>query len=283
MKVLVTGAGGQVGREFVEWSIDRGDDVVALDHAALDVTDPASVQSVVAAAHPDVILHSAAWTAVDDCESDHRKAMAVNGDATALVHDAARQAGAHLVYISTDYVFDGTKSQPYVETDTPNPMSMYGRSKYAGEQAIGTADDVTIVRISWVCGRYGHNMVKTLLRLAASDAAPTFVDDQVGHPTIVGDLVPLLHRLARERRAGLYHVTNQGAVSWYEFAGEVFAAAGADPARVTPIATTDLDPPRPAPRPANSVLDNEALRTAGIPLLPDHRESLVRLVQALTD
>jgi dTDP-4-dehydrorhamnose reductase len=194
---------------------------------------------------------------------------------------AARAVGAHVVYVSTDYVFDGSKPTPYVETDEPNPTSTYGKSKLEGERVLRPAQD-TIVRISWVCGVYGSNMVKTLLRLAAEGTDPKFVDDQIGHPTIVGDLVPVLHRMAAERRAGLFHVTNQGAVSWYEFAREVFAAAGADPDRVSPIATADLDPPRPAPRPANSVLDNAALRAAGLPLLPDHRDSLIRLVRQLT-
>ena len=150
---------------------------------------------------------------------------------------------------------------------------MYGQSKWAGEQELDPSLD-TIVRISWVCGRYGHNMVKTLLRLAANGASPAFVDDQRGHPTIVSDLVPMLRRFADERRAGLFHVTNQGAVSWYEFAREVFAASDHDPNRIRAITTAELDPPRPAPRPANSVLDNAALRAAGIPVLPDFRTSL---------
>jgi dTDP-4-dehydrorhamnose reductase len=158
---------------------------------------------------------------------------------------------------------------------------VYGTSKHAGEQAVA-GDDAAILRISWVCGRYGGNMVKTLLRLAADGIDPKFVDDQVGHPTIVGDLVPVIRRFALDRRAGLYHVTNQGAVSWFEFACEVFAAAGADPARVSAIATRDLDPPRPAPRPANSVLDNAAMRENGLALMPDHRDSLARLVRQLT-
>ncbi|HEV3226355.1 MAG TPA: dTDP-4-dehydrorhamnose reductase, partial [Acidimicrobiales bacterium] len=253
------------------------------DHAALDITDASAVRATCDAVKPDAVVHAASWTAVDACESDPERADAVNAVGARHVAEAAAAVGAHVVHISTDYVFDGTKPTPYVESDAPNPMSVYGRSKWDGEQHVHAAnDEAAIVRISWVCGRYGKNMVKTLLRLAGDGVDPKFVDDQIGHPTIVGDLVPMLRRFALERRSGLFHVTNQGPVSWYEFARLVFDAAGADPKRVTPIATADLDPPRPAPRPANSVLDNAALRAAGIPLLPHHEESVVRLVRQLS-
>ena len=197
--------------------------------------------------------------------------------------EAARQAGAQLLYLSTDYVFDGTKSSPYDEWDVPNPQSAYGRSKWAGEVELSHQPDVTIVRISWVFGRYGSNMVKTLLRIAASDVDPKFVVDQIGCPTIVDDLVPLVRRFAVERRPGLLHVTNQGAISWFEFARATFVAAGHEPERVSPITTAELDPPRPAPRPANSVLNNAALRLSDLPLLPDFSASLERLVGRLLD
>ncbi|MEY2447216.1 MAG: dTDP-4-dehydrorhamnose reductase [Acidimicrobiaceae bacterium] len=280
MRLLITGSGGQVGRELGEWSEAQDDDVIALDHRALDITDHDAVVRRITAERPEVVVHAAAWTAVDACESDPDRAHEVNALGTSHVADAARAAGAHLVYLSTDYVFDGTKPTPYVESDVPNPASVYGRSKLGGERSLDPESD-TIVRISWVCGRYGNNMVKTLLRLAADGASPAFVDDQRGHPTIVSDLVPLLRRFAQERRNGLFHVTNQGTVSWYEFAREVFAAAGHDPDRVSAITTAELDPPRPAPRPANSVLDNAAIRHAGLPLLPDFRETLPELVRSL--
>jgi dTDP-4-dehydrorhamnose reductase len=234
----------------------------------------------VAVGRPTTIVHAAAWTAVDACESDPDRAHEVNAIGTRNVAEASRAVGAHLVAVSTDYVFDGTKPTPYVESDQPNPTSVYGQSKWAGERELDSARD-TIVRTSWVCGRYGGNMVKTLLRLAAGGIDPAFVNDQIGHPTIVSDLVPMLRRLAHERRPGLFHVTNQGAVSWYEFAREVFAVAGHDPSRVRAITTAELDPPRPAPRPANSVLDNEALRAAGLPLLPDFHATLPNLVATI--
>ena len=283
MRLVVTGAAGQVGRELAELCAARGDDVVAADHSRLDATDRDAVLQLCTSTRPDAVVHCASWTAVDACESDPDHAFAANALAARHVAEGAIRSGAHLVHLSTDYVFDGTKRSPYDEWDAPNPTSVYGRSKWAGEQEVSqVAGSYSIVRISWVCGQYGNNMVKTLLRLAADGVDPKFVDDQVGHPTIVGDLVPVLRRFAVERRPGLFHVTNQGAVSWFEFARSVFKAAGADVARVSPISTRELDPPRPAPRPANSVLDNAALRLSGVPLLPHHEESLGRLVRQLT-
>lgn len=283
MRILITGAGGQVGRELVQLCEARGDDVVGLDHATLDIVDRDQVLQAVLSARPDAVVHAAAWTAVDACEGDPDRAFAVNGLGARNVAEATRRAGAHGIYISTDYVFDGTLDRPYDEWDRPNPQSVYGRSKLAGELEVERVggSDATIVRISWVCGRYGNNMVKTLLRLAGERDTLAFVDDQIGHPTIVSDLVPMLRRFAAERRPGLFHATNQGAVSWYEFARTVFDAAALDPGRIKPIATADLDPPRPASRPANSVLDNAALRFAGLPLLPDFRESVAALVRDL--
>ena len=278
MRIFISGAGGQVGHELVT-ALARHD-VTAVAHAALDVADRGAVHAAIAASHPEVIVHAAAWTAVDACEGDPERAQRVNTDGTTNIAAAARTVGARVVYFSTDYVFDGTKPDPYVEADAPNPQSQYGKSKLGGERALG-ADD-TIVRISWVCGRHGNNMVKTILRLAAEHDTLQFVDDQRGNPTFADDAAGMVARLVDDGRPGLFHVTNQGAVSWFEFAQSVLAAAGLDPARVSPIATADLMPPRPAPRPANSVLANDALRGAGIPLLPDFHEPLHRLVRELT-
>lgn len=281
VKILVTGAAGQLGRELVDVATGAGHDVFAASRAELDVTKPEVVRAVVLREQPAVIVHAAAWTAVDACESDREKAMLHNGAATRFVVDAAREVGARVIYISTDYVFDGTKPTPYVEADVPNPQSVYGVSKLTGEQAVDTSID-TVVRISWVCGFHGANMVKTILRIAAQQDTLTFVDDQVGCPTFADDAAAMITRLATEARPGIWHVTNQGAVSWYEFTREVLRAAGHDPARVKPVRTRDLVPARPAPRPANSVLDNAALRTAGISLLDDFRVPLARLVSRLT-
>lgn len=277
MRVLITGAAGQVGRELVEVFADH--EVIAADRNLLDVTSRDSVHQVVTTIEPDAIVHAAAWTAVDACEADPDRAYLVNALGPRFVAEAARAVGAHLCHISTDYVFDGTKTTPYVEWDEPNPQSVYGRSKLAGERELGA--DATVVRTSWVCGRHGSNMVKTILRLAGEHERLSFVDDQIGHPTFADDLARAVRRLVVERRAGIFHVTNQGSCSWYEFARAVLTASGADPARVGPIATADLVPARPAPRPANSILDNAALRLSGLPLLPHYSETLDLLVKEL--
>ena len=279
MKVLVTGAGGQLGHDVVDACALAGDDVVAANRAALDVTSRSAVAAVVADARPDAVIHCAAFTAVDACESDPDKAFAVNGEAVRWMREATELAGAHLVVISTDYVFDGALDRPYHERDTPNPVSVYGRSKLVGEREAGP--DATVVRTSWVFGERGSNMVRTVLRLVGERETLAFVDDQRGCPTFAADLAPMLRRLALERRTGIHHVTNQGAVSWFEFARSIVSAMGKDPEMVRPIRTADLDPPRAAERPANGVLDNAVLREAGLPLLRDHREALAELVARL--
>jgi dTDP-4-dehydrorhamnose reductase len=279
MKVLVTGAAGQLGTELVEVFERGGHEVVGTTHATLDISQPTAVEECVAAVKPNFIVHAAAWTAVDACESDEAKAFAVNGTATASFVSAAEKVGARIAYVSTDYVFDGSKKSPYVETDTVNPQSVYGASKLAGEQALRPVD--LTVRISWVCGFHGANMVKTILRIAAAQPELTFVNDQVGHPTFADDAAGMIATLVEHEQEGIFHVTNQGAVSWHGFAQEVLRAAGLDPSRGLPVAPADLQPPRPAPRPANSILENAALAQAGFTLLDDFRIPLARLVQRL--
>jgi dTDP-4-dehydrorhamnose reductase len=277
-RVLVTGAGGQIGREIVDAFADH--EVIAADHAALDVADRDAVLQAITSSVPDAVVHAGAWTAVDACESDPDRAFRVNTLGTRHVAEGAHRVGAWVCYLSTDYVFDGTKAEPYLEWDGPNPVSVYGRSKLGGEQEL-IGRNATIVRTSWVCGLHGHNMVKTILRLAQEHEKLAFVDDQRGQPSFADDVAPMIRRLVIDRRPGVVHVTNQGAVSWFEFARSVLEVAGLDPGRVRPIATADLDPPRPAPRPANSVLDNAVLRLSGLPLLPHYREPLERLVRAM--
>ena len=215
------------------------------------------------------MLHAGAYTAVDACESDPDTAFAVNAIGTRNVAEAAVGVGAHLVYVSTDYVFDGTLDRPYVEWDQPNPRSVYGLSKLGGELEVHAVagPSATVVRTAWVSGAHGANMVKTVLRLAAANPGGPlrFVDDQHGCPTFTADLARAVVRLALDRRPGTFHVTNQGETTWFGFARATLAAAGLDPGRVEPIATSELDPPRPAPRPANSRLDNAALRLSGLP------------------
>jgi dTDP-4-dehydrorhamnose reductase len=286
MRVLVTGAGGQLGHDVVAAATAAGDEVVGCDHARLDVTDRDAVLGAITTVRPDAVVHCAAWTAVDACEGDPARAFTANALAVRWVAEACDRAGAHLVHVSTDYVFDGTLERPYTEWDDTGPTSVYGASKRAGErEALALGPRAAVVRTSWVCGEHGSNMVATVLRLApdrvGQAGALAFVDDQRGHPTFTADLGPLLRRLALDRRSGIIHATNQGAVSWYEFVGDVLHAAGYDRAMVRPITSAELDPPRPAPRPANSVLDNAVLRASGVPVLRDYHEPLAELVARL--
>lgn len=284
VKVVVTGAGGQLGADVLRSWRAAGDDVVGPGHGELDITDRDAVAELIGRERPAVVVNCAAWTAVDACEADPARAALVNGEAVAFVAEACSAVGSRLVHLSTDYVFDGAKADPYVETDATNPRSVYGRSKLAGEAAAlaGLGDRAVVVRTSWVCGEHGANMVKTILRLAAARPELAFVADQVGHPTFTADLAPLLRQIVHAGLTGIVHATNQGAVSWYQFAREVVAASGRDPAMVHPISTAELQPPRPAPRPANSVLANTVLRAAGVPLLRDFRAPLAELVARLS-
>ena len=279
MRVLVTGGAGQLATDIARRWRAEGDEVVAATREQLDVSRRSQVLGAITSTRPDVVVNCAAWTAVDACEGDAERAFAVNTLAVRWLREACDRAGAHLVQVSTDYVFDGTLDRPYHEWDTPNPRSVYGASKLGGEREAGP--DATIVRTSWVCGEHGNNMVHTVLRLAQERNSLAFVDDQLGCPTFTTDLADAIRRLAVDRRCGVYHVTNEGAVSWYEFVRDIVAAAGHDPTMVHPIATTDLDPPRPAPRPANSVLDNSAMRLGGLPALRHYRHPLHELVDRL--
>lgn len=282
MKVLVTGAKGQLGRDFDEVCSAAGDQVIGLDVDSLDITDRDAVHTAVAELSPEVVVNCAAFTAVDACENQPDLALDVNAHAVRWIAEAVDAVGAHLLHISTDYVFDGTLDRPYLETDEPNPRSVYGRTKLAGErEALAIGPAATVVRTSWVCGYHGNNMVKTVLRLVGEKKPLAFVDDQVGHPTFTSDLARALRLLALDRRGGLFHVTNEGAVSWHGFVGAILSELGLDPASVRAIATGDLDPPRPAPRPANSVLENRAWREAGYPPMRDFREPLAELLARL--
>lgn len=283
MRVLVTGAAGQLGLDLVDVCSAAGDDVIACRRADLDVADRDAVLGAVTMTRPDLVINCGAWTAVDSCEGDPQRALLVNGLAVRWLVEACDRVGAHLVQISTDYVFDGSLDRPYREWDEPRPQSVYGSSKLAGErEALVLGPAALVVRTSWVCSKNGSNMVRTIMRLAEQQPSLSFVDDQIGHPTFTADLAPMVRRLAVDRRSGVYHVTNQRPTTWYGFACEVVAAMGKDPAIVRPISTAELQPPRPAKRPANSVLDNTALRMANIPLLRDFGAPLGETVAALS-
>ncbi len=275
MTILVTGAGGQLGRALVAALAPR--DVVAADRAALDVGDRDAVLGAITALRPDVIVHAGAWTDVDGCEADPDRAFRVNAMGTRHVADGARRVGAHVVAISTDYVFDGDTDRAYVEWDACNPLSVYGRSKHAGELEIDPGS--AIVRTTWVYSATS-GLVPVILRLAKGDGPLRFVDDQLACPTAVDDLAAAVRDIALSRLPGIFHATNQGATTPYELARETLRLAGEDPDRVVAVTTEELG--RPARRPARSDLDNAALRLSGLPPLPHHREPLERLVKELT-
>lgn len=277
MRLGITGHRGQVGTELKRLCAERGVEVVRLE---VDITDRDAVQRHISNSRPDAVINCAAWTAVDACESDPDRAMLVNGAAVGWLAAACRSAGAHLVHISTDYVFDGLKDGAYEEGDPTNPQSVYGKSKLRGEEE-ALKHPFAVARTSWVCGEFGNNMLKTILKLAREKDSFSFVDDQVGNPTFTSDLAQSLLKLAEDRRAGIFHVSNWGALSWHAFAREVVSIIGRDPDMVRPIKTTELHPPRPAPRPKNSVLNDKAWRAAGYPPMRDFREPLAEAVSRL--
>ncbi|WP_454049421.1 dTDP-4-dehydrorhamnose reductase [Cellulomonas sp. Marseille-Q8402] len=270
MRWLVTGASGMLGQDVVALLEDRGHEVTGLDRGALDITDPAATRD--AAAGYDVVANVAAYTAVDAAEADESAAFTVNAVGPALLARAAHAAGARLVQVSTDYVFDGAATAPYAEDAPIQPRSAYGRTKAAGEWAVrAEAPDHLIVRTAWLYGAHGACFPKTIARVAAEKGGLDVVADQVGQPTWTVDLADLLERLvAAGAPAGTYHGTSGGQTSWHGFAQAAVASAGLDPVIVRE--TTSEKFVRPAPRPAYSVLGHDALRAAGVEPIGDWAE-----------
>lgn len=283
MKVLVTGAGGQLGLDLVDHCRDTGDDVAGFTHADLDVTDEPTVMAAVRDHEPDVVLHAAAWTNVDGCEQDPERAHRVNALGSWWLARACDLAGATLVMVSTDYVFEGVPrlagdgtALPWTEFDTLAPLNAYGRSKAAGEQLVRqTLREHHIVRTAWVCGARGNNFVKTMLRVGREQGAAHVVDDQVGSPTFTRDLAAALREVAVSGRYGTWNRTNAGSCSWYELAAATFELAGLD-VDLAPMSSDELD--RPAPRPAYSVLSDVHATAAGLTPLPHWRDGLAALL-----
>jgi len=271
---LVTGAGGQLGSDVTAVLEMYGEDAVACDRTTLDVSDADSVNDVLGEAKPQIVINCAAYTKVDDAETDEEAAFCVNADGPDLLARWCYDANARLVHVSTDYVFDGTAASPYDEETPIAPKSAYGRSKAAGERAVLTSGaHAWIVRTAWVYGAVGANFVKTMARLSRSRESVQVVDDQVGAPTWSLHLARGLVAIgASAAEPGIYHCTNGGEASWYVFTRAIYAEMGLDPARVEPT-TTDAFP-RPAPRPAYSVLSNAKWLSAGLPAMPHWRDGL---------
>jgi dTDP-4-dehydrorhamnose reductase len=270
MRIMVTGAGGMLARDVLITAERRNHEVAALDRGELDVCDARAVRAAVAAEKPDAIVNCAAWTDVDGAESNEEAALELNGRAPGLLASAASAHGCQLIHVSTDYVFDGTATRPYVESDATGPRSAYGRTKLAGELAVGAAGARhAIARTAWLFGAGGHNFVATMLALAAGGRDEVaVVTDQIGSPTFAGHLALALVEIAERGLAGIVHTAGSGRCSWNELARETFAQAGVS-ANVTAVTSEQF--PRPAPRPAWSVLASER---ADAPVLPPWREGL---------
>ena len=274
MTVLITGAAGQLGRELVR-TYSGDDRLVSLDRVGLNVTDRTAVHAAVRSIHPTVIVNCAAWTDVDGCEGDPVRAFLVHADAHDFLREAANEIDAHVVQISTDYVFDGLMTVPYKETAGTNPLNVYGQSKEAGEILAGPL--ATIVRTAWLQAADAPGMVGRVLSGLSAKGELALPADRRACPTFVGDLVPVIWRLAEERIPGLVHATNGGVTSWYEFGRSVAEAAGANPDRIIPISVEQPDE-RPAERPPYSALDNSVLRALGYPKIRDHRDAIAEVV-----
>ena len=302
MKVLVTGANGQLGHDVLNELLRRGHSGIGsgsapeyrgiedgspactADYAGMDITDAEKVNSVIRALHPDAVIHCAAWTNVDGAEDEENipRVFAINEDGTKNIAEACGEIGAKMMYISTDYVFNGQGTEPW-QPDCIDfaPLNVYGKSKLAGEQAIAeTLENFFIVRIAWVFGLNGKNFVKTMLNLGKTHDTLRVVNDQIGTPTYTYDLARLLADMIQTDQYGTYHATNEGGyISWYDFACEIFRQAGMD-VNVIPVTTAEYGLSK-AARPFNSRLDKGKLRDNGFEPLPDWRDALTRYLKEI--
>ena len=277
-KILVTGANGQLGSEIVERADEHGYKVIALGHQDLDVSSSPAVTEALHIHEPTHVIHCAAWTDVDGCERNQIKAEKINADGTRHLVRAAADVGAHVTYISTDYVFNGKKESPYEEHDSPSPISAYGLTKLQGETCMRPTD--AVIRVSSVCGKTGKNILKTILKIARESSELSFVDDQFSNPTFADDASLRILELAINSSPGIWHVTNQGSTSWYDFAKNVIDFAGID-VPIKPIKSVTVQNQRPARRPLNSILRNKRMEDEGMELLDHHLIPMERLVAQL--
>ncbi|QIW18635.1 dTDP-4-dehydrorhamnose reductase [Bacillus thuringiensis] len=279
MKVLVTGAKGQLGQDVLCLLENQPWEVFGFGREELDITNEEQVREKLLSIKPDIIIHTAAYTQVDQAESDEETAFKVNAEGTKYLAQAAEAVKAKFCYVSTDYVFDGTKNEPYKVDDQTNPQTVYGRSKLAGEQYTQKyCSKSYIVRTSWVFGLYGNNFVKTMLRLAEEKKELGVVHDQVGSPTYTPDLASFIINLVQSDKYGIYHGSNSGVCSWYEFAKEIFKQSNIETV-VNPLTTEDF--PRPAARPKYSVLNKGMVEENGFESFQDWKEALKDFLKKL--
>lgn len=278
MTVLVTGVKGQLGHDVVNELEKRGHKAIGVDIDEMDITDAASVEKVITEAAPDAVIHCAAYTAVDAAEDNVDLCRRVNAEGTENIAKVCKALDCKMMYISTDYVFNGQGERPWEPDDEREPLNVYGQTKYEGELAVEQLEKFFIVRIAWVFGVNGKNFIKTMLNLGKTRDSLTVVADQIGSPTYTFDLARLLVDMIETEKYGRYHATNEGLCSWYEFACEIFRQAGMN-VKVTPV-TSDQYPAK-AKRPMNSRMDKSKLQENGFERLPSWQDALGRYLKEL--
>ena len=280
MKVLVTGVKGQLGHDVMNELAGRGIEGFGVDVEEMDITDKEACERVITGAKPDAVIHCAAYTAVDAAEDNLELCRKVNAEGTRNIAKVCKALDIKMMYISTDYVFNGGGGRPWEPDDHREPLNVYGLTKYEGEISVEqNVSKYFIVRIAWVFGVNGGNFIKTMLRLGKEKGAVSVVDDQIGSPTYTYDLARLLVDMIQTERYGRYHATNEGICSWYEFACEIFKQAGMDQVKVTPVDSASY--PAKAKRPSNSRMSKEKLTENGFERLPDWQDALSRYLKEL--
>lgn len=283
MKVFVTGVKGQLGYDVVRELEKRNIEAIGVDIDEMDITDKESVDKVITEANPDAVIHCAAYTAVDAAEDNAELCRRVNVDGPLNIAQTCKKLDIKMIQISTDYVFNGQGERPFEPDDPTDPVSVYGLTKRDGENAvINTLDKYFIVRIAWVFGVNGKNFVKTMLNLSKTHDTLTVVNDQFGSPTYTYDLARLLVDMVQTDKYGIYHATNEGFISWYDFAVQIFKAAGINTVTVKPVTTAEYGVSK-AVRPFNSRMSKEKLTKAGFERLPKWEDALERYIKELRE
>ena len=279
MRVLVTGVKGQLGYDVVKELEKRGHRPIGVDRDEMDLMDNDAIRTFIMNLKPDAIIHCAAYTAVDKAEEEVDTCYQINAESVKVIAQCAKVLDVKMIYISTDYVFDGTKEGEYVETDFPNPINVYGASKLKGEQYVqALLEKYYIVRISWVFGVNGSNFIKTMRRLGTERDELNIINDQVGSPTYTADLAPLLVDMMETNKYGIYHATNEGFCSWYEFANEIFKQSRIE-VKTNPITTDQY--PTAAKRPMNSKMSKAKLKANGFSILPTWQQALAHYLKLI--